>query len=104
MLHELSFRRWRQRAAPARPLRLNDAYMVARDITREASKSFYLSTLLLPHPKRRAIQALYGFLRTTDNIVDDGGSGATLVALESWRIRSRRPASEQDHPVLLAWA
>ncbi len=104
MLHELSFRRWRQRALPTRPLRLNDAYMVARDITREASKSFYLSTLLLPRPKRRAIQALYGFLRTTDNIVDDGGAGATLVALESWRNRSRRPAEEQDHLVLLAWA
>jgi phytoene synthase len=104
MLHAHSFRRWRQRTAPKRALRVNDAYLVARDITRDASKSFYLSTLLLPRHKRRAIQALYGFLRTTDNIVDDGGPGATLVALESWRVRSRRPAEEQDHPVLLAWA
>lgn len=104
MLHAHTFRRWRQRTAPPRTLRLTDAYATARDITREASKSFYLSTLLLPRRKRRAIQALYGFLRTTDNIVDDGGPGATLVALESWRIRSRRPAEEQDHPVLLAWA
>ncbi len=104
MFHEHSLRRWRQRTTPTRPIRLNDAYTVARDITREASKSFYLSTLFLPRPKRRAIQALYGFLRTTDNIVDDGGAGATLVALESWRGRSRRPAEEQDHPVLLAWA
>ena len=104
MLHEYSFLRWRQRAAPTRPIRLDDAYAFARDITREASKSFYLSTLLLPRQKRRAIQALYGFLRTTDNIVDDGGAGATLVALEHWRLRSRRPAEEQDHPVLFAWA
>jgi 15-cis-phytoene synthase len=104
MLHAHSLRRWRQRALRPRPLRLADAYSLARDITRDASKSFYLATLLLPRRKRRSIQALYGFLRTTDNIVDDGGPGATLVALESWRIRSRRPAEEQDHPVLLAWA
>jgi 15-cis-phytoene synthase len=104
MLHVQAFRRWRQRPTTARPIRLDDAYAVAREITRTASKSFYLSTLLLPRAKRRAIQALYGFLRTTDNIVDDGGPGATLVALESWRVRSRRPADEQDHPVLLAWA
>ncbi len=86
------------------PLSLDAAYGVAREIMRHYSKSFYLSTLPLPRPKRRAIQALYAFLRTTDNIVDDGGDGATLLALESWRARSRRPASQQDHPVLLAWA
>jgi phytoene synthase len=77
---------------------------MARTITRDASKSFYLATLLLPRRKRRAIQALYGFLRTTDNIVDNSGPGATLVALERWRVRSRRPADAQDDPVLLAWA
>lgn len=104
MFHAHSSRRWWQRTTPPRALRLGDAYLVARDITRDASKSFYLSTLLLPRRKRRAIQALYGFLRSTDNIVDDGGPGATLVALESWRARSRRPPEEQDHPVLLAWA
>lgn len=104
MLHAHPLRRWRQRARPAPPLRLADAYSLARDITRDASKSFYLATLLLPRRKRRAIQALYGFLRTTDNIVDDGGPGATMAALERWRVRSRRPAAEQDHPVLLAWA
>jgi phytoene synthase len=83
---------------------LDDAYALAREITRAASKSFYLSTLLLPRPKRQAIQALYAFLRTTDDIIDEGGDGATLIALERWRARSRRPAARQDHPVLLAWA
>jgi 15-cis-phytoene synthase len=104
MLHAPTLRRWRHRTRPVHPPRLADAYTIARDITRSASKSFYLATLLLPRHKRRAIQALYGFLRTTDNIVDDGGPGATLAALERWRIQARRPAEEQDHPVLLAWA
>jgi len=83
---------------------LGESYALAREITRDASKSFYLSTLLLPRPKRQALQALYAFLRTTDNIVDEGGASATLAVLEGWRIRSRRAVVDQDHPVLLAWA
>jgi 15-cis-phytoene synthase len=104
MIDERRFLLWWRRAPRPVVADLDGAYALARAITRDASKSFYLSTLLLPRPKRRAIQALYAFLRTTDNIVDDGGDGATLVALESWRLRSRRAAADQDHPVLLAWA
>lgn len=103
MLREQALFQW-QRRSPARIDHLDAAYALACEITRDNSKSFYLSTCLLPRPKRRALQALYAFLRTTDNIVDDGGSGATLAALESWRIRSRRAVADQDHPVLLVWA
>ena len=103
MIREQRLFQWRRRERGL-GANLDDAYSLAREITREASKSFYLSTLLLPRSKRRAIQALYAFLRTTDNIVDDGGAGATLAALEGWRLRSRRAVRDQDHPVLLAWA
>jgi len=103
MIREQRLFQWRRRASDY-GTNLAEAYDLAREITRDASKSFYLSTLLLPRPKRQAIQALYAFLRTTDNIVDDGGAGATLAALESWRVRSRRAVRDQDHPVLLAWA
>jgi len=80
------------------------AYREARRVTRTASRSFYLSTLLLPREKRRAIQALYAFLRTSDDLVDGGGSGATPAALERWRVQSRQAAPEQQHPILRAWA
>lgn len=103
MIREQRLFQWRRRERGL-GANLEDAYSLAREITREASRSFYLSTILLPRPKRRAIQALYAFLRTTDNIVDDGGAGATLAALEGWRLRSRRAPRDQDHPVLLAWA
>lgn len=97
------FPRWWRRAPLVDPPR-DDAYGLAREITRDASKSFYLSTLLLPRAKRRAIQALYAFLRTTDNIVDVPDAGSPLAKLEQWRLRSRRPAADQDDPVLFAWA
>jgi phytoene synthase len=102
VVRELTWCDWRRGSTSDSPRR--HAYMCARSITRDASKSFYLSTLLLPGPKRRAIQALYAFLRTADNIVDEGGDGAMSAALERWRVQSRRPASEQAHPVLFAWA
>lgn len=103
MLREQALLQWWRRDQASSD-RLGAAYALAREITRASSKSFYLCTLLLPHPKRRAIQALYAFLRTTDNIVDDGGADATLAALENWRIRSRHAVADQEHPVLLAWA
>jgi phytoene synthase len=103
MIREQALFQWWRRGT-TKSDHLGASYALAHEITREASKSFFLSTLLLPQPKRRAIQALYAFLRTTDNIVDDGGAGATLAALEGWRIRSRRAVADQDHPVLLAWA
>ncbi len=83
---------------------LQAAYRSARLITKTYAKSFYLSTLLLPPTQRWAIQALYAFLRTADNIVDLPGAGQPEEALEQWRIRSRRSPSEQDDPILLAWA
>jgi phytoene synthase len=103
MMREQRFFLWWRRT-PGGGANLDDAYALAREITRDASRSFYLSTLLLPGPQRRAIQALYAFLRTTDNIVDADSDGARLATLENWRVRSRRPQTDQDHPVLRAWA
>lgn len=103
MIREQALFQWWRRS-PAKSDHLGESYARAREITRDASRSFYLSTRLLPRAKRQALQALYAFLRTTDNIVDEGGNGATLATLEGWRIRSRRAVADQDHPVLLAWA
>ena len=82
---------------------LDQAYAVSRQITREYSKSFYLSSLLLPSHKRQAIHALYGFCRVSDNIVDHGDSNA-LEELARWRHAAFRPLPEQQDPVLMAWA
>ena len=79
------------------------AYRESTRITKEYSKSFYLSSLLLPPQKRQAIHALYGFCRLSDNIVDSGGSNA-LENLRRWRLMAFRPINEQHEPVLVAWA
>jgi phytoene synthase len=50
--------------------RLDECYRVCRDIARVHSKTFYLSSLFLSPPKRRAVWAVYAFCRTADDIVD----------------------------------
>jgi 15-cis-phytoene synthase len=80
---------------------LERAYAHCDQVTRHHSKSFYLATDFLPHPKRRAIRAFYAFCRVTDDIVDVPRTG--LSNLQEWRQAARQPTSVQSNPVLQAW-
>lgn len=84
------------------PLSLQDAYDVCVRITRKHSRSFFLSSQLLPAEKRRAIRALYAFCRTSDDLVDQAG-GYALHSLTSWVAMARAPLPPPDNAVLLAW-
>ncbi|MBL8057509.1 MAG: squalene/phytoene synthase family protein [Anaerolineales bacterium] len=90
------------RLLPAADDALEAAFEQAAEITRRNSKTFYTATGLLPPPARRAIRALYGFCRTTDDLVDR--EGATLAEVEAWRAAVAQPAARQTDPVLRAWA
>lgn len=82
---------------------LESAYLISDAITKDYSKSFYLATSMLPKAQRRAIRALYGFCRDTDNIVDDP-QVAQHTDLNWWREAVNRPWQNQDRAVLMAWA
>jgi len=56
------------------------AYAACRDITRVASKTFYLASLFLAAEKRRAVWAVYAFCRTADDIVDRTGPAVDRLA------------------------
>ena len=71
-------------------------------IIRESSKTFYFATQLLDPPQRRAIRALYGFCRASDDLVDR--HGASAADLEAWRQQTNLPLTEQSDAVLYAWA
>lgn len=88
---------------PLRPaIDLTDAYRICVDITRQHSRSFFLSTQLLPPEKRNAIRALYAFCRTSDDIVDQCSRDATQ-ALASWVAHVHAPVAPADNAVLRAW-
>ena len=80
---------------------LPTAYVACREITRQHSKSFFLASRLLPPPKRRAMEALYAFCRTSDDFVDANANGA--AALAHWVALLRHPSPRLDHPVVVAW-
>ena len=66
------------------------SYDFCRDLSRREAKNFYYSFLLLPPPRRRAMCALYAYLRRTDDIADGPGEpdahpGDRVDALARWR-------------------
>jgi phytoene synthase len=84
------------------PLHLNEAYRACEALTRKHSRSFFLSTQLLPAEKRRAIRALYAFCRTSDDLVDQPGQDIAR-ALAKWVALVHAPHAPPDNAVLLAW-
>jgi phytoene synthase len=79
---------------------------VCRGIARTAAKNFYYAFMVLPRPKRRALCAVYAYMRHCDDLSDDA-----LIPAEQRRQRlaewveathkafSGRPS---DDPILLA--
>ena len=80
-------------------------YVLAEQITRENSKSFYLASGLLPNVKRRAVRVLYAFCRVTDDLVDKAATAdadAPASNLAAWRARALA-APHADDVLLNAW-
>jgi len=51
------------------------------DFSQNRKSSFYYSFLILPRPKRDAIETIYAFCRITDDIVDEDGDEKEKYAL-----------------------
>lgn len=84
------------------PLNLDAAYQYCVAVTRANSRSFFLSSQLLPPEKRLAVRALYAFCRTSDDIVDRA-AGDPARALAHWVAQVHAPRAPANNPVLLAW-
>ncbi|ABU57844.1 MULTISPECIES: squalene/phytoene synthase family protein [Roseiflexus] len=83
-------------------LTLDAAYQYCVEVTRVNSRSFHLSSQLLPREKRLAVRALYAFCRASDDTVDRA-TGDPARTLANWVARVHAPHPPADHPVLLAW-
>lgn len=81
------------------------AFKYARSETAYYSKSFFLSSAMLPKEKRWATYALYGFCRFADNIIDNPRKRSVeeLVDEVNYIERELKRAyknGESEHPVL----
>ena len=74
------------RYLPRPVLATHQSYDACRELTRKANSSFPVAFRLLPPHKRRAMDALYAFLRVTDDLADEPGELAGKRArLADWR-------------------
>jgi phytoene synthase len=64
----------------------SQSYSYCERVARRQAANFYPAFRVLPRPQRRAMCALYAFMRITDDLVDDGGDVAVKRAkLAAWR-------------------
>ena len=67
--------------------RLRNSYRFCADLSRREAKNFYWSFRLLPPPRRRAMCALYAFMRHTDDLADEPGPvDGKRASLATWRL------------------
>jgi phytoene synthase len=65
---------------------IEDSYAFCRAAAKRSGSNFYPCFVLLPRAKRRAMDALYAFMRHTDDLGDDPAPVETRRArLEQWR-------------------
>ena len=81
---------------------LAQAYAYCAALTAHHSRSFHISSGLMPEAQRLAARALYAFCRISDDIVDNP-HGNTLEALERWRGQAFNPYPGSRDPIVLAW-
>ena len=82
---------------------LQQAYAECEQITAVHSRSFHLSSSLLPPDKRRAVRALYAFCRITDDIVDRP-DGDIIQTLTQWRQQAFAAHPSRHNLAAVAWA
>jgi phytoene synthase len=62
---------------------IDESYAYCRSVARGKAKNFYYSFLLLSRQQRKAMCAIYAFMRHSDDLSDE--AGASRAALENWR-------------------
>ncbi|MEC9372314.1 MAG: phytoene/squalene synthase family protein [Planctomycetota bacterium] len=87
---------------------LDDAYRHCTRVTKECARNFYYGLKLTPEPRRSGLYAMYAWMRTGDDAVDEGGDLAARER-ELARFRGKSEAilageSAGDSPMWAAWA
>lgn len=88
---------------------LEVSYLHCERVARERAKNFYHSFRILPRDKRRAMCAVYAFMRECDDISDEpreGGHQASRIALHDWRrdLTLALDGGSPNHPLWPAFA
>jgi 15-cis-phytoene synthase len=78
---------------------LQSSYRFCNTLARREARNFYYAFLLLPPAQRRAMCALYAYMRHTDDLADGPGSTEhKAAALAAWRGQLRAALAGEDAP------
>jgi len=81
---------------------LEEAYNHCESVIKLHSRTFHMSSALLPAEKRRAARALYAFCRISDDLVDRSQDDLP-EKLNNWRRESLAEGNVDNNPIILAW-
>jgi 15-cis-phytoene synthase len=78
---------------------IDESYAYCQRVARKRAKNFYYSFLLLSAQQRKAMCAIYAFMRHCDDLSDE--PGATRAALDGWRreLEAALTGRFSGHPV-----
>lgn len=81
------------------------SYRYCHQLTRRTARNFYPAFLALPRSQRRGMEALYAFMRVTDDLADEAGDPEVKrIALRQWREQLSASLTNQHthalHPAL----
>lgn len=62
-----------------------ESYQFCERVARREAKNFYYSFLLLPRGRRRAMCAVYAFMRYCDDLSDSGNAAGRASAIAAWK-------------------
>jgi len=78
---------------------VDESYEYCRSVARKRAKNFYYSFLLLTPQQRKAMCAIYAFMRNCDDLSDE--AGASRERIEDWRAELEQALEGRfsGHPV-----
>ncbi len=72
-------------------MNVEQSYAHCESVARAQAKNFYVTFLLLGRDQRRAMCAIYAFMRYCDDLSDDAGIADRASAIAAWNEDSKRP-------------
>lgn len=82
-------------------MNVDESYAWCERIARSQAKNFYYSFLLLTRERRRAMCAIYAFMRYCDDLSDDDGITDRAAAIAQWEqdLRAALEGRALEHPL-----
>ena len=87
-------------------MNVEQSYAFCENVARKQAKNFYVTFLLLSHDQRRAMCAIYAFMRYCDDLSDDAGIADRAAAIASWSedLKATLAGRPPDNPIWPAFA